>query len=75
MDAGPAHRMGKKISLAATKLPATGVRQGSLLFISGGPGFPGINPFVADGALTQTLKAHYDIIGYDARGVGQSYLK
>lgn len=56
------------VKIAATRLPATGEKQGSVLSISGGPGLPGILvPF-----QTEALNESFDIIGYDPRGVGQS---
>lgn len=59
------------VRLAATRLPATGNKQGSLLSITGGPGMAGILvPFEAE-----TLNENFDIIGYDPRGVGQSHPK
>ncbi|WPN51118.1 alpha/beta hydrolase [Pseudomonas sp. P9_2] len=61
-----------KVRLALTRLPATSVKQGSVVVISGGPGLPGINPFLADDDTVARLTRSYDIIGYDPRGVGQS---
>lgn len=59
------------VKIAATRLPATGKKQGSVLSISGGPGLPGILvPF-----QTEVLNESFDIIGYDPRGVGQSQPK
>lgn len=65
----------KKVRLAVTRLPATGISQGSVVFIPGGPGMPGIEPPVADTGTVNRLRQHYDIIGYDPRGVGQSQPK
>lgn len=56
------------VKLAATRLPATGKKRGSLLSITGGPGLAGIVvPFEA-----KRVNENFDIIGYDPRGVGQS---
>ncbi|WP_408952137.1 alpha/beta hydrolase [Lysobacter sp. Hz 25] len=60
------------VKLAITKLPATRKRLGSLLSISGGPGSPGINVYIDDDGPAKVIAAHYDIISYDARGVGNS---
>ena len=40
--------------------------------ISGGPGLPGINPYLGNDGHVAGLRKSYDIIGYDPRGVGQS---
>lgn len=61
-----------KVRLALTRLPATGVKKGSVVVISGGPGLPGINPFMSDDDTVAKLTQSYDIVGYDPRGVGQS---
>ena len=63
----------QRVSLAITRLPATGKKQGSLVIIAGGPGMPGINPLIVlQGEAGKRLRETYDIIGYDPRGVGQS---
>ncbi|XIF03015.1 hypothetical protein ACF0H2_07395 [Serratia marcescens] len=43
-----------------------------MVTISGGPGLPGINPYLGNDAHVARLRKSYDIIGYDPRGVGQS---
>ncbi|MBH3291824.1 alpha/beta fold hydrolase [Serratia marcescens] len=71
----PAHaaRAGEQtVRLALTLLPATGPKKGSVVMISGGPGLPGINPYLGNDAHVARLRKSYDIIGYDPRGVGQS---
>ena len=66
---------GPKITLALSKFQHTGTTgyQGSLLVNPGGPGGTGRDfaSRVADG-LTDGLKATYDVIGFDPRGVGGS---
>ncbi len=66
---------GPKITLALSKFQHTGTSgyQGSLLVNPGGPGGTGRDfaSRVADG-LTDSLKATYDVIGFDPRGVGGS---
>ncbi|MBH3429139.1 alpha/beta fold hydrolase [Pseudomonas alkylphenolica] len=63
------------VRLALTRLPATGVKKGSVVFVSGGPGMPGINPYLSNDRTVDRLKESYDIIGYDPRGAGQSVPK
>lgn len=64
---------GRQITLAVTRLPATGDKIGSLFFNPGGPGGPGV------AALQQLstffpaeLRERFDLVSWDPRGVGQS---
>lgn len=62
---------GAKIDLAVSRLPATGPgsRIGSVFVNPGGPGAPGVDsPTFATGEL----RARFDIVGFDPRGVGAS---
>lgn len=68
----PAVAQAGKVRLAMTRLPARGFKKGSVVVISGGPGLPGINPYMSSDSAVGRLKESYDIIGYDPRGVGQS---
>ncbi|MCS3803903.1 pimeloyl-ACP methyl ester carboxylesterase [Chromobacterium alkanivorans] len=63
---------GSHVRLALTRLPAKGVSKGSLLIISGGPGYFGINPWVDIEGSAKKIHESWDIVGYDPRGVGQS---
>ncbi|SES21456.1 alpha/beta fold hydrolase [Actinokineospora terrae] len=67
---------GQKITLAVTRVRATDParRIGVLLFNPGGPGGPG-TPVVRDHAaelFPADLRARFDLIGFDPRGVGES---
>jgi pimeloyl-ACP methyl ester carboxylesterase len=69
-----AHPTGKTIEIAIARHRATGQRLGSLLVNPGGPGGSGYD-FVAQSAqyiVTPDVLAHYDLIGFDPRGVGRS---
>jgi pimeloyl-ACP methyl ester carboxylesterase len=63
-----------EVKLALIRQPAKGTKQGSLLTNPGGPGASGFDfvkdsvDFVADA----TLQNHFDIVGFDPRGVGRS---
>ena len=62
------------VKLALIRHYATGKRLGSLLVNPGGPGGSGVG-FVRDSldyAVDQKLQEHYDIVGFDPRGVGAS---
>ena len=61
------------LKLAVAKSPATEQKKGSLFFNFGGPGAPAaiyVEVFGAD--LFPELNKHFDIIGMDPRGVGDS---
>ena len=61
--------------IMATRKAATGPadqRIGSLLLNPGGPGGAGIAYAQDPSVVTKNVAAHYDIVGFDPRGVGQS---
>lgn len=66
------HGFGNDVRLALTRLPAQGVSKGTLVVISGGPGSPGIDPWVDTDGAAKKIHDSWDIVGYDPRGVGQS---
>ena len=64
----------KSISLALIEHPASGASSGDLVVNPGGPGGSGVE-FVESGvddAVDSTVAKHYNIIGFDPRGVGKS---
>jgi pimeloyl-ACP methyl ester carboxylesterase len=66
---------GDRFTLALRKAPATdpGKRLGSLLINPGGPGGSGVQyAQLSSFAFTPELRAAYDIVGFDPRGIGQS---
>lgn len=69
------HPSGKVLRLAVLEVPAAdqGARIGSLVINPGGPGEPGTS-YAAQGAQAfgQPLLDHFDIVGFDPRGTGQS---
>lgn len=70
-EANPA---GPQARLAVVRFPATGRRLGSLLINPGGPGASAVDSVVAFAdALTGTpITEHFDLVGFDPRGVGYS---
>lgn len=63
------------LNLALTRLPATGERIGNLLIIAGGPGDTSLNSVqesFADNEAVDTIRQHFDIIGFAPRGVTPS---
>ncbi|WP_242904560.1 alpha/beta hydrolase [Actinomadura terrae] len=71
-----AHPAGAKIDLAVARRPALKPREriGSLFLLPGGPGDSGVDfAFYADLELDPELLQRFDIIGFDARGIGRSH--
>ena len=69
------HPDGRTITIALKKLPASdsNAEHGSLFTNPGGPGGSGIRELETQAtALPEELRAGYDIVGFDPRGVGQS---
>ncbi|MFF1817596.1 alpha/beta hydrolase [Kribbella sp. NPDC058245] len=67
---------GPTTTIALTRLPASDPAQkiGTLFTNPGGPGGPGV-PFIqqiGQSAYSPELRARFDILGFDPRGVGQS---
>ena len=68
------HPDGRTITLALKKLPASDsdAEHGSLFLNPGGPGGSGVEAVASAPGVPEELRAAYDIIGFDPRGVGQS---
>lgn len=69
------HPMGRKITLAVARRPADDPahRLGTLFFNPGGPGDGAVKYVIAaDTFFSETLRARFDIVGVDPRGVGGS---
>ncbi|MEV0820966.1 alpha/beta hydrolase [Nonomuraea rubra] len=66
---------GEKLDLALIKLPATGgqsKRLGSVVFNFGGPGASGVDTLDQAAKALTALRARYDLISFDPRGVERS---
>lgn len=70
-DANPA---GPQANLAVIKIPASGSRVGVLLINPGGPGGSAVDAVVnlADSLADSPITEHFDLVGFDPRGVGHS---
>lgn len=68
-----AHPEGATIQLSVLKVPTTNSSQrlGSLVVNPGGPGGSGVS-YAAEAQFTDQVRAAYDIVGFDPRGVGTS---
>lgn len=62
------------IELSVVVAPATGEREGAILYNPGGPGASGVDYVsqYADFLLPPEVREHYDLVGFDPRGVGGS---
>ncbi|MFF8355285.1 alpha/beta hydrolase [Streptomyces chartreusis] len=66
---------GKKLDLAISRIKTgnRAERRGVLLLNPGGPGGPGLDmPQMMAGELPKSVKAKYDLVGFDPRGIGKS---
>ena len=64
---------GRTLSLAVLEVPASGSRIGSLVVNPGGPGAPGTDRAAqGSSAFGRPLLEHFDIVGFDPRGTGDS---
>lgn len=70
-DADPA---GAQAQLAVIRIPASGRRIGALLMNPGGPGASAVDLVVniADALSDSPITEHFDLVGFDPRGVGYS---
>jgi pimeloyl-ACP methyl ester carboxylesterase len=63
---------GQAITVEMARQAASGSPKVGTLFINpGGPGASGVD-FASANPLDRTLAAHYDVVGFDPRGVGRS---
>ncbi|MEI7716438.1 MAG: alpha/beta hydrolase [Mycobacterium sp.] len=65
---------GAQAKLAVIRVPATGQRIGSLLVNPGGPGGSAVDMVAGMAAELQgsDIRRHFDLVGFDPRGVGHS---
>lgn len=66
---------GQTMTVAISRMPATDAaqRRGIMLANPGGPGGPGLDQFIElSKAMTPEVRARYDLIGMDPRGIGRS---
>ncbi|GLW13173.1 proteinase [Microtetraspora sp. NBRC 13810] len=64
---------GERIKISVIRLAATGDRIGSILINPGGPGGSGIGyARAARSVLSADVRARFDTVGFDPRGVGES---
>ena len=64
---------GRRLTITAARVPATGTSRGSLVVNPGGPGSSGIE-YISDPqyAVSATARRNFDLVSFDPRGVGES---
>jgi pimeloyl-ACP methyl ester carboxylesterase len=68
-----AHPIGERLRIAAVRLKSSGKHRGSLIINPGGPGGSAIEyARAARRVVPPSVREHYDVVGYDPRGVGES---
>ncbi len=64
---------GPTLRIAVNRLPSSGEHRGSLVVNPGGPGVSGLRyARSAKTAVSPAVRQHYDVVGFDPRGVGAS---
>lgn len=64
---------GATLGIAVLRSPAAGDARGALVVNPGGPGSSGVDyARAARGIVTDAVRAEFDVVGFDPRGVGQS---
>jgi pimeloyl-ACP methyl ester carboxylesterase len=67
------HPSGRTIEISVLRVPASGSRIGSLVVNPGGPGAPGTSFAAGRGTwFGDPVLQHFDIVGFDPRGTGDS---
>jgi pimeloyl-ACP methyl ester carboxylesterase len=69
-----ANPQGAQVQLAVIRVPATGERIGELMVNPGGPGASAVDTVagMASGLANTDITRHFDLVGFDPRGVGHS---
>lgn len=68
-----AHPTAGTMRVAVNRLPSSGEHRGSLLLNPGGPGASGLQyARAAKTVVSPAVRTHYDVVGFDPRGIGAS---
>lgn len=64
---------GKSIEISVLRVKSTGQKAASLVVNPGGPGGSGVDyAAAADGIVSSQIRKHFDVVGFDPRGVSRS---
>lgn len=61
------------IDLAVARQRATGEREGTLVFMPGGPGGSGVDRLLAGNVVPAEVARRYDVVSFDPRGTNRSH--
>lgn len=68
-----AHPATGTIDVAIARTKATGKKQGTLVFMPGGPGDSGVNRLLGGNVVPAAVAERYDVVSYDPRGTNRSH--
>ncbi|HYQ61904.1 alpha/beta hydrolase [Actinophytocola sp.] len=67
-----AHPATGTIDLAIARIRATGEKEGTLVYMPGGPGDSGVNRLLRGNVVPPAVAARFDVVSYDPRGTNRS---